>query len=221
MSLPDGGSLALKMDLRQHEILLLAHGNEVAQFTMTGGLSATALAGQVLAAVAGLGLTADYAREKFENDEPREYDPAVAEKYLGVIVNINRIFKKHRATLSGAAGPVQVWPHGFDLSFEWFGTRMIEYEEHGQTQRAQAQLSLGFSPGEPNHPEPYFYSNPWPFAKEVFINKPLPPGARWFTNGWQGTILPYAELVGDPNAEERLLNYARTVYEICAPALTS
>jgi hypothetical protein len=220
MSLPDGGSFALKMDLRQHKLVLLAHGNEVGQFTMTEGRPATALAGQVLAAVAGLGLTADYAREKFENDEPREYDPAMAETYLGVIVNIDRIFKKHRATLSGTAGPVQVWPHGFDLSFEWFGTRMIEYEEQGQGQQAQAQLSLGFSPGEPNHPEPYFYSNPWPFAEELFDNKPLPPGARWFTNSWQGTILPYAELVGDLNAEERLLNYARTVYEICVPALT-
>jgi hypothetical protein len=220
MPLPDGGSFSLKMDLRRHEILLLANDREVGQFRMTEGLSATTLAAQVLAAVAGLGLTADYAREKFENDEPREYDPAAAEKYLGVIVNVDRIFKKHRATLSGASAPVQVWPHGFDLSFEWFGTRTVQYEEHGQAQQAQAQLSLGFSPREPNHPEPYFYSNPWPFAEGLLIHKSLPPGARWFTNGWHGTILPYAELVGDPKAEERLLNYARTVYEICAPTLT-
>jgi hypothetical protein len=47
----------------------------------------------------------------------------------------------------------------------------------------------------------------------------LPDGASWHTEGWQGTILPYEELVEDDEAEERLREYARTVFEICSPTL--
>jgi hypothetical protein len=219
MVLPDGGSFSLKMDLRQHKVVLSTSRGEVREFSMTEGLSASAFGDRVLGAVADLGLAAEYARERFEDDEPREYDPAMAEEFLRAVVNADRIFKKHRAGLSGEVGPVQLWPHGFDLAFEWFGTRMVEYEEQGKVEKHPSLLNLGFSPGEPTHPEPYFYSNPWPFEADLLVDKPLPSGARWFTESWQGSILPYNLLVGDSQAEEKLLAYARAVYEISAPTL--
>jgi hypothetical protein len=96
---------------------------------------------------------------------------------------------------------------------------MVEYDEGGEVQQYPAQLNLGLSPGDSGHPEPYFYSNPWPFEADKLLDKPLPAGACWFTEGWEGSILPYAELVGDSNAEARLLEYARAVYEIASPTL--
>ena len=96
----------------------------------------------------------------------------------------------------------------------------IEYREGNEVQKYPSQLNLGLSPGDAGHQEPYFYSNPWPFEKEL-LNKPLPAGARWFTDGWEGTIFPYAELAGEANAEERLLDYARAVYQAAAPTLTA
>ncbi|VAW30140.1 hypothetical protein MNBD_CHLOROFLEXI01-3554 [hydrothermal vent metagenome] len=66
---------------------------------------------------------------------------------------------------------------------------------------------------------PYFYSNPWPFAADMLLDKPLPAGAKWHTAGWQGAILPYSELVDQPDAEARLLQFAKTVYELAAPML--
>jgi hypothetical protein len=219
MRLPEGGTFWLKMDLRQHKVALVTSRGDVWEFSMRQGLSASAFGDQVLGAVAKLGLAAEYARQKFENDEPRQYDPAMAERFLRVVVNVDRIFKEHRASLSGKVGPVQLWPHGFDLAFEWFGTRMVEYEERGKAERYPAQLNLGFSPGGPDHPEPYFYSNPWPFEADLLVDKPLPSGARWFTESWQGSILPYDALVGDSQAGAKLLAYARAVYEIAAPTL--
>jgi hypothetical protein len=219
MRLPEGGTFWLKMDLRQHKVALATSRGDIWEFSMRQGLSASAFGDQVLGAVAKLGLAAEYARQKFENDEPRQYDSAMAERFLTVVVNVDRIFKKHRASLSGEVGPVQLWPHGFDLAFEWFGTRMVEYEENGKVEKYPAQLNLGFSPGGPDHPEPYFYSNPWPFETDLLVDKRLPSGARWFTESWQGSILPYDALVGDSQAEAKLLAYARAVYEIAAPTL--
>ena len=71
--------------------------------------------------------------------------------------------------------------------------------------------------------EPYFYSNPWPFEAAQLLHEALPEGSRWHTEGWQGTILPYDELVGDVNAEagvddirayfQELSKSAGTLYE--------
>jgi hypothetical protein len=220
VTLPDGRALRLKMDLLNHEIVLTVDGTPVRTFSMTEGRSSTALAEDLLGAVAELGLMGEYDREKFENDEPREYDPAQVGNFLSALVNADRIFRQHRATLSGETGPVQLWPHGFDLAFEWFGTRVQVFEEHGQRQASPSQLNLGFFPGSPDI-APYFYSNPWPFEADALLGQPLPQGARWHTEGWQGTLLPYEALAGDPDAEERLLTYARRVFEFSAPTLTA
>jgi len=219
MPLPDGGTFLVKLDLQQHRVLAVAEGTVAGEVSLTDGLTGTEFGDRLLAIVADLGLTADYARDKFESDEPRAYDPAMAEKYLTALVNTDRIFKQHINSLRGEVGQVQLWPHHFDLAGEWFGTRVVSYREGDEMQEYPSQLNLGFSPGDSGHPAPYFYSNPWPFEKDQLLDKPLPVGARWFTDGWEGSILPYAELVGDANAEERLLDYVRAVYQAAAPTL--
>jgi hypothetical protein len=220
MRLPAGGEFWLTMDLHRHQVLLLGDRGLHRSFNMANGRSASAFGDQVLGAVKELGLEGPFQREKFESDEPRIYDAAAAARFFQALTSADRIFKAHRARLSGEVSPVQLWSHGFDLSVEWFGTRVERYEEHGKIKEFPSQLNLGFYPGDPEN-APYFYSNPWPFEGERLLDKGLPRGARWHTEGWQGTILPYEEIAGDERAEERLLEYARRVYEVCAPTLTT
>jgi hypothetical protein len=118
--------------------------------------------------------------------------------------------------LIGEVEPVQLWPHGFDLAFEWYGTRVEVQDEGGERQELPAQLNLGFFPGGPGT-DPYFCSNPWPFEAGALLGQRLPQPARWHDDGWQGAMLPYEALVDDPNAEEGLLAYARRVFELAAP----
>ena len=141
-----------------------------------------------------------------------------AARYFGVLTEVERTFTTHRATLTGNPGPVQLWPHGFDLAFEWFGTRALEHEERGEIQTLPSQLNLGFYPGDAENAA-YFYSNPWPFEDDQLLSHPLPVGAKWFTDGWAGSVLPYAELVDDPGGPARLAAYARQVYLIAKPTL--
>ncbi|HLE13623.1 MAG TPA: DUF5996 family protein [Anaerolineales bacterium] len=219
MALPDGGIFCLKMDLHRHQVLLLTSRGDALEFSMLAGLSEAQFRDRLLEAVAGLGLEGVYALEKAGGREPATYDPAAAQKYFAALVNADRVFNLQRARLGGERGPVQLWPHGFDLAFEWFGTRQVTLSEKGVSRSYPAQLNLGFSPGESSHPEPYFYSNPWPFEAEHLLDKPLPGGARWFTGSWQGSLLPYQELVGDDRAEQRLLDYAQAVFQASAPTL--
>ncbi len=217
--LPDGRALRFKMDLVRHEILLTVDGDTARSFDMTAGQSSSSLAEDVLSTVAALGLGGAYDRERFEDDEPRAYSPEHVGSFLTALVNADRLFKQHRATLDGEPGIVQLWPHGFDLAFEWYGSRVEVYEEEGKEVENPSQLNLGFFPGGPDV-APYFYSNPWPFEGEALLGQALPDGASWHTEGWQGTVLPYEALAGEPDAEARLLAFARRVFELAAPTLT-
>ena len=55
---------------------------------------------------------------------------------------------------------------------------------------AGLRANYGLSPGDDEHPEPYFYVGPWS-AK--------PEGELWNANGFTGAELPYAELAAAPD----------------------
>jgi hypothetical protein len=215
IALPSGGTLVLKMDLRRHDIVLATSSGTEQRWSMAQGTTSTELGNQLLSAVADLGLSGDYARQKFESDEPRAYDPDAAERFRQAVVLADHILQTQRDRMGGDMGIVQLWPHGFDLACEWYGTRVETYEHEGEVQEQASQINFGFYPGEPI----YFYSNPWPFEKDQLVNHPLPEGADWHLEGWEGSILPYADVVGDPNAEERLLAYFGEVYKVASPTL--
>ncbi len=222
MPFPGKEGVALRglMDLRAHRIEIGTSEGQAVGFDMQEGLSAAALGERVIAALADWGISAEFDRSKFEDADPRQYDPSAAAGYHAAILGVDSVLKTHKANLSGETGPVQLWPHHFDLAFEWYGTRMIPYEEHGKVEQYPSQINFGFSPGDGSHPAPYFYSNPWPFEASL-TEAPLPSGARWFTESWEGSLLPYAALVGNPDAEQQLLDYFQTVYDLASPLLVA
>ncbi|MFQ5555692.1 MAG: DUF5996 family protein [Acidimicrobiia bacterium] len=213
MGLPGGGTFHIRMDLRSHEVVIDTSTGVTRSISMTEGLTGTEFGDKLIATVAELGLEGDYVREKFESDDAREYDPASARTFFDALVNIDYVLEQHRSTLEGDIGPLQVWPHGFDLAFEWMGTRTETYD--GQV--LPSQLNLGWYPGG----EAYFYSNPWPFEKDELLATELPHGAVWHTEGWEGSMMLYSDLVGDPDAGQKLLDYARAVYDVAAKTLTA
>jgi hypothetical protein len=215
MLTPDGVTFQLRMDLNAHEVALETSTGRTERFPMGAGATGTQMGDALIAAVSGLGLAGDYATDKFATDERREYDPTAASRFFRILSTVAGLFAQHRATLSGA-GPVQVWPHGFDIAFEWFGSRIEEYEEGGETKRLPSQLNLGFYPGG----RAYFYSNPWPFD-DALTATPLPSDAEWRTGDWNGSILYYDQVAGRDDAADLVLAYARAVYEAASPTLTA
>ena len=214
--LPDGSTATIRMDHLTHEVVLESTGGQRWTWPMDAGLTATELGDALIDAATELGLDGEYERGKFENDEPRPYDAKAATDFYEILLVVNGVLAEHRARLEGEVSPIQLWPHGFDLSFEWFGTRVERLEEDGEVVEYPSQLNLGFFPGG----EPYFYSNPWPFDADVLVNNPLPAGSEWYMEDWQGTRLLYHELDDDPTATERLLEFADRVFQVVQPTLT-
>jgi len=217
MPLPDGGSLLLRMDLRRDEVVLDTSSGDRQTFSMTDGLTGTEFADRLIDAVARYGLEGEYERAKFENDEERSYDPHSAHLFFDSLVAVDQIFTELRNDLPGPVSPIQVWPHGFDIAFEWFGTRTESYEEDGETVEYPSQLNFGFYPSG----DAYFYSNPWPFEEEALTGHVLPGDATWHTEGWQGSMLPYEAVAGKPDGRDQVAAYMRAVFDLASPTLTA
>lgn len=210
-------TVQLRMDLRSHEIVVEASDGPEARFSMTEGATGTEMADALIATLAGMDLNDGYTREKFENDEPRAYDPDHALRYFEAVTIADRLFERRRASIDGETSPVQIWPHNFDMSFEWFGTRKETYEEGGEVRELPSQINLGFYPAG----RAYFYSNPWPFDPEKLTGHSLPHGAQWHREGWDGSILYYDQIAGDPDGQSKVTDFAARVFDLASPLLTA
>ena len=217
MALTDGGRFNVRLDLQSHEAVIEANGAAAAQIPLGAGMTATEMGDAILQAVSELGLDAEYARDKFESDEAREYDAAAATDFHGILLTMHEVFQRHRNRIGDRVSPIQVWPHGFDMAFEWFGTRIEEYEEDGEVQQHPSQCNFGFYPAG----RAYLYANPWPFESDTLLDVDLPAGAEWHSEGWQGSILHYDQLAGDPDGEQRVLDFFQAVFDVAAPTLTA
>lgn len=213
-----GVTFQLLMNLSTHTVDVSTSEADTRSLSMTEGLSSTEFGNRLLSMLGELGIEAEFEREKFENDEPRSYDPQAASAFGKILFTTAQVLESHRSGLSGETGPVQLWPHNFDLAFEWFGTRFIPHGEGADAHEIPSQINFGLAPGDSSHEETYYYSNPWPFEDSLTDHK-LPGSARWFTESWQGTLLPYEELVGDNSGEDTLAAYFRAVYDIASPLL--
>jgi hypothetical protein len=212
----DNVSFKLLMNLQSHAVEISTSHGQFASVSMAEAQSASGFGGSLLAALQEIGIQTEVERELFEDEGDRSYDMAHAEAYRQALNEVDQLLKVHRADLQGETSPVQLWPHHFDLAFEWFGTRAVIHEEDGETTEHPSQINFGFSPGDGSHPAPYFYSNPWPFQDQL-VGDSLPSGARWFTESWQGTLLPYSAVSG--GSSEALTAYFRRVFELASPHL--
>jgi hypothetical protein len=219
--LPGGDSCELRLDLQRHHLGVIGPGGPLGQLGLGEGASASDLGDRALALLSAAGVdTGRVDRKHYADDTPTPLDPGVVVAYLEAITRIDACFAALRSTLDGEVGPVQLWPHHFDLSFEWFSARLVPWEEEGKSEELNAQIGFGFAPGAGGAGDgasgPYFYATPWPFDEELTAIS-LPTGAHWRTEGWQGVELPYSAVA--PAGEEKLAELVRTVFEGVAPRL--
>ena len=148
--------------------------------------------------------------------EATSIDTKESSDYLDALISVRDAFASLRSELPGERGPIQLWPHHFDVSVEWFSNAVEVYEEDDGPKEFNKQIGFGFSPGDEGNPEPYFYANPWPFD-ESFRDIELPAGASWHSEGWSGGYLPYSAVAAAPAL---LIDFMQTVFNDTHDALS-
>jgi hypothetical protein len=216
LELPEGARCALELDLERHLLILNAEDENRSLVDLRDAPPARALGETVLAALAELGTVPQIDRARRDDDTERVYREEDAALYRQALTATAGLFERFRGEIDGDTGPVQLWPHHFDLSFEWFSERTVSHGDEGQSRESRAQIGFGFSPGDDHHQEAYYYANPWPFD-EGLLDVALPGAASWLEEPWQGTLLPYAAVAGTDGSDvERLF---AAVYRAAAPGL--
>jgi hypothetical protein len=161
---------------------------------------------ETLAALAELGIQPTYDEQEFNDEAPGAYDETAVSTYWDSLIEIHSILKEFRAGFLEETSPVQLWPHHFDLAMVWFSGRNVPGQDPDNPEYADEQMNFGFSTGDDDLPEPYFYATAYP-TPEGWVGSSLPEGAYWNNNGWSGAVLPYQKVVEAEDGRRLLLDF--------------
>ena len=208
------GSAEISLNLESHEAVIHAANSQEERIPLGADLSGAELAEYCIAALKPGGEIEGLAGADFDDPSPRQSDPEAARRFHTALRGVQTAFVEAQARICGDCSPIQIWPHHFDLSFEWLATHAPTSDTDASSEEGRCQIGFGFSPGDNGHEEPYFYANPWPFDLTL-TELPLPGSARWHVEGWKGSLLTYAEV--QSAGENLLLDYLTAVYSAAAP----
>ena len=162
-----------------------------------------------------------------EDDAPRSYDQASAERLRDALARVVPVFERFRAGFLGKASPVHFFWGSFDLAVTRFSGR--EAPEHpggipGLPDRvtreaySHEESSAGFWPGGVTAADPIFYSYAYPEPKG-FRAANVDPAAAKFDETLSEFVLPYEEVRRSANPEADLMAFLQSSYDVAADLL--
>jgi hypothetical protein len=205
------------LDLTTHELNIATSDGDWWDMSLRGQSTFDFLQ-EILEALRTLDITVPLDKSPFQERQRRQYDTTAIEDYWQAASQIDILLKQFKGELREECGPVQLWPHHFDLALRWYSGRLVPDTDPNDPENADEQMAFGFSTGDGGTPEPYFYITMYPW-QDALAESALPPGATWHHEGWKGALLPYTVLTKRDAAKEDLLNFWRTVQQAGA-ALT-
>jgi hypothetical protein len=125
----------------------------------------------------------DKERPFAEDTEHKTYVPEHAHRAFKVYSQVGRILDEFSAAFSGKVSPVQVFWHTFDIATQRYSARQIPtpegMDEATRESYSREQISSGFWFGDPDTPEPTFYSYTYPEPQGIEGKSLHPAPARW------------------------------------------
>jgi hypothetical protein len=200
-------SFELQFDFNEHVVGLYTSQGDGVEWLLEGQPPAR-FATVVLEELAEFGIKPEVDRAIWADAAEGAYDQEALTRYWQALSQIDLQLKQFRTEFQGETSPVNLWPHHFDVSLVWLTGRLIPDQDPDDPYRADEQLSFGFSTGDEGIPEPYFYNSAYP-RPEGLAETPLPAGAHWHDQGFQGAVLPYARLVESSDPLDLLFTYWR------------
>lgn len=157
-----------------------------------------------------------------EDDAPRAYDRASAERFRAALAAMLPVFAQFRAGFAGKASPVHFWWGSFDLAVSRYSGRPAPPHPGGmpglpdriaREAYSHEVTSAGFWAGGATPAEPFFYSYIYP---EPDGYRARTPAHGRFDETFGEFVLPYAELRASGDPESKLLEFFQSTYAAAA-----
>jgi Family of unknown function (DUF5996) len=232
---PDGTrSFQIEFDFLDHSLRISTSDGAQRQFSLTGHSVASFYAA-IMAELAQLGIQVAINEIPNELPEPirfsqdhqhASYDPDAVQRFLQILLNVDRVFKQFRTAFLGKASPVHFFWGSFDLALTRFSGRRAPRHPGGVPHlpdevAAEAYShevsSAGFWPGSGAIDYPAFYSYAYP-EPAGFRTTPVRPDAAFFSEAIGEFILPYDAVRTAAQPDQALLEFLQSTYEAAANA---
>jgi hypothetical protein len=200
----------LRLELSTHRLVIQADRARPTLIPLDGQSSAI-LGAQIMSTLENLGSRPDLDATKLGDSNPAHYDRAAVERFWQALSRIDAILKRFQEKLETNTSPVQLWPHHFDLAMNWFSGRRVPGKNPADEETSKEQMNFGFSTGDDDISDPYFYITAYPLPAEL-VKTQLPPEASWHMQDWTGALLPYAALTRTEHPEEKLAGFLQQVH---------
>ncbi len=212
-----GPTFAIDFDFIDHRLHIFTTDGDRHSFSLSG-LSVAAFADRLERGLASVGVPFDVARLRpfdlpdfprpfVEDKEHASYDPAAVTRYWRILSEVNLLLEEFASLWSGKTSPVHHFWHTFDIAVTRFSDQHVEHPPSvdAVTREAYSRevISFGFWFGDPNLPEPAFYSYTAPEPERIAQESLRPGAATWLPrNGSHLAVLRYddARAEADPRA---------------------
>jgi hypothetical protein len=161
----------------------------------------------------------------FEKDLANaSYDPDFAHRHWQILAQAERVLQRFRTDFVGKCSPIHFFWGSFDLALTRFSGREAPPHPGGVPNMADwiareayshEVYSVGFWPGNKALPEPAFYAYAYP-EPEGFRDAGLTTEGAYYHDELKEYVLPYESVRYAPDADERILEFARSTYEAAA-----
>jgi hypothetical protein len=152
------------------------------------------------------------------------YDPAFAQRFWHVLIQVDRVFKQFRSGFLGKASPVHFFWGSFDLAVSRFSGRKAPpmtratpgvASEVMREAYSHEESSAGFWPGGGGLDHAAFYSYAYP-APSGFSEFAVQPRAAAFSEALGEFLLPYDAVRSAPDPDAALLAFLNSTYQAAA-----
>lgn len=201
----------IEMNFFTHEVYIRTSSGDVDMISLEGQ-SAREFGEELLEILNVFGIEATIEKEYVAGEQEGVYDDSHVEAFWQALSQIDMVFKRFAKRLRRPTGPVQFFPHHFDLAVLWFSGRLVPDQDPDNEENSDEQMNFGFSTGDSSIADPYIYVTAYPLP-EGLTAVPLPEPAYWHTAGFTGAILPYKALTETPNPQDLLHHFLTTVHE--------